>query len=162
MKICLNLSCSIWAQVDRRSRRDLDDYESKKSKSVKFLKKYYNLLKRSALHISYQQNKPLKYFPLMSTRSKFLGGDDDGLAPKRYEECLYRLFDYCLILHRENSEEVTKQMTETTVGEGLDVDDPRLKGAKNLKNVYLVLDHLHKLIESSKSGIGMFPIPRIG
>lgn len=81
----------------------------------------------------------------MSTRSKFLGEDDDGLAPKR-----------------ENSEEVTKQMTETTVGEGLDVDDPRLKGAKNLKNVYLVLDHLHKLIESSKSGIGMFPIPRIG
>jgi len=125
LKICLNLSCSIWAQVDRRSRRDLDDYESKKSKSVKFLKKYYNLLKRSALHISYQQNKPLKYFPLMSTRSKFLGEDEDGLAPKR-----------------ENSEEVTKQMTETRVGEGLDVDDPRLKGAKNLVTITLALFYL--------------------
>ena len=55
-------------------------------------------------------------------------------------------------------------MTESKVDEKLDDANPESyqKGAKNLKNVYLVLDHLHKLIESSKSGIGMFPIPRIG
>ena len=73
----------------------MENYESKKSKSVKFLKKYYNLLKRSKFHISNQQNKPLKYFPLMSTRSKFLEeeSDEDELASKRYEDSLlYRLF----------------------------------------------------------------------
>lgn len=76
----------------------------------------------------------------------------------------YIVFLLFSILHRETSVDNTKQMPETMVDEVSDVanQESYQKGAKNLKNVYLVLDHLHKLIESSKSGIGMFPIPRIG
>ena len=83
------------------------------------------------------------------------------------QQILSFLFCYLLLLIslvRETPEEITKKMVENEPDDVFKDDKTYKEKSKHLntKTVYLVLNNLPKDTESSKSGTGMFPIPRIG
>ena len=76
-------------------------FDDSMKKKFKFLKRYYNIFKRTPLFASNLANGPMNYFPLMATKSKYLMQDyyhNYRLARKRYFYNFYKFISIILFI----------------------------------------------------------------